>query len=80
MILQTIHEVVNPFDVYVRTLGPGMVRFLFPGSTSSNPQYLVRLYKTGQHRVVDMLDLLEYGNPSAGEPLTPPLPDGWETP
>jgi len=24
-----------------------------------------------------MVDLLEYGNPSAGESLVPPLPAGW---
>lgn len=77
MIVQTIHEIVNPFDVRVRTLGPGLARFLVWGSTSSNPQYLVRLYGSGQHRVVDMTDLVEYGNPSAGEPLVPPLPEGW---
>lgn len=77
MIVQTMHEVVNPFDVYVRTLGRGLVRFLIAGSTSSNPQYLVRLYHSGQHRVVDMVDLVEYGNPSAGEALVPPLPEGW---
>ena len=77
MIVQTIHEVVNPFDVYVRKLGHGLVRFIFAGSTSSNPQYLVRLYGSGQHRVVDMVDLIEYGNPSAGKPLTPPTPEGW---
>jgi hypothetical protein len=77
VIVQSIHEVVNPFDVYVRRLGPGLVRMIFAGSTSSNPQYLVRLYGSGQHRVVDMVDLLEYGNPSAGESLVPPLPAGW---
>jgi hypothetical protein len=77
VIQQAIHEVVNPFDVYVRRLGHGLVRFLIAGSTSSNPQYLVRLYGSGQHRVVDMVDILEYGNPSAGEPLQPPIPDGW---
>ena len=77
MIVQTIHEVVNPFDVSVKRLGRGLVRFLFAGSTSSNPQYLVRLYGSGQHRVVDMVDLVEYGNPSTGEPLTPPIPEDW---
>ena len=77
MIQQAIHEVVNPFDVYVRGLGEGLVRFIFPGSTSSNPQYLVRLYGSGLHRVVDMRDIIEYGNPSAGEPLVPPIPEEW---
>lgn len=75
--MQTIHEVENPFDVHVRGLGHALVRFLFAGSTSSNPQYLVRLYGSGKHRVVDMTDIIEYGNPSAGEPLVPPLPEGW---
>lgn len=77
MIIQTTHEVVNPFDVYVRKLGPALVRYIFTGSTSSNPQYLVRVYSSGQHRVVDMTDLVEYGNPSAGESLVPPIPEGW---
>lgn len=77
MIVQSMHEVVNPFDVYVRGLGEGLVRFIFPGSTSSNPQYLVRLYGSGFHRVVDMRDIIEYGNPSAGEPLVPPIPEEW---
>lgn len=72
-----MHEVVNPFDVYVRCLGHGLVRLIIAGSTSSNPQYLVRLYGSGQHRVVDMVDLIEYGNPSAGESLVPPIPEGW---
>lgn len=77
MIVQSMHEVVNPFDVYVRKLGPALVRFIIAGSTSSNPQYVVRVYGTGEHRVVDMRDLLEYGNPSAGEALVPPIPEGW---
>lgn len=74
---QTILEVSNPFDVYVKELGEAMVKFIILGSTSSNPQYIVRLYGSGNHRVADMRDIKEYGNPTAGEPLTPPIPESW---
>jgi len=77
MIATPLHEVENPFDVWVRQLGHGMVKFIMWGSTSSNPQYLVRFYHTGVHRVIDMVDLVEYGNPSAGEDLKPTVPEGW---
>ncbi len=78
MIIQTLHEIVNPFDVYVRKLGHGLARFLIAGSTSSNPSYIVRFYDTGIQRVVDMVDLVEYGNPSAGEKLIPDIPEDWK--
>lgn len=78
--MSLMHEVQNPFDVYVRKLGHSLVRFIIPGSTSSNPQYLVRVYNSGIHRVVDMVDLVEYGNPSAGEALVPNIPEDWLTP
>jgi hypothetical protein len=61
--IQTIHEVLNPFDVVVRELGDAVVLFLFSGSISSNPQFLVRIYKTGELRVVDIRDCLMYGDP-----------------
>lgn len=76
---QTILEVSNPFDVYVKELGEAMVKFIILGSTSSNPQYIVRLYGSGFNRVVDMRDIIEYGNPTTGEPLIPSIPIEWNT-
>jgi hypothetical protein len=75
--IQTIHEIQDPFDVYVKKLGYGLAKFMFAGSSSSNPQYLVKLYHSGDHRVVDMVDIKEYGNPNAGEALVPPIPQDW---
>ena len=71
MITQTIHEIINPFDVEVRKLGHGVALFLIAGSIHSNPQFIVRFYHTGELRTVDQNDLRLYGNPSAGESLTP---------
>lgn len=79
MIVQTMHEIVNPFDVYVRKLGPGLALFLTAGSVHSNPQFIVRLYNSGSIRTVDQNDLILYGNPTAGEQLVPPIPDEWKT-
>lgn len=70
MINQTIHEIQNPFDVDT-PLGYGVALFLVPGSIHSNPQFIVRLYDTGLVRVVDMLDIKIYGNPTSGEKLIP---------
>jgi hypothetical protein len=72
---QTILEVSNPFDVYVRHKGDGMVKFIILGSTSCNPQYIVRLYGSGNHLVVDMTDLKEYGMPS--QELDLDIPESW---
>ena len=47
MIYQTIHEVMNPFDVET-PLGYGVVLFMIAGSIHSNPQFIVRFYNTGQ--------------------------------
>ncbi len=71
-------EVANPFDVYAKKFGHSLVRFIITGSTSSNPQYIIRVYHTGEHRVVDMTEIREYGNPSAGESLIPQIPPEWE--
>lgn len=71
MITQIIHEIVNPFDVEVRELGYGVAIFMIAGSIHSNPQFIVRLYNTGELRTVDQNDLRVYGNPSAGESLAP---------
>lgn len=79
MIIQTIHEVVNPMDGYVRTLGHCLVLFMVAGSVSSNPQFTVRFYNSGDLRTVDQNDIKLYGNPSAGESLVPELPEDWLT-
>jgi len=71
MIVQTVHEILNPFDVEVRDLGYGVALFLITGSIHSNPQFIVRFYHTGEIRTVDQNDLRVYGNPTAGESLKP---------
>ena len=71
MMIQTVHEIVNPFDAYVRELGYCLVMFMITGSVTSNPQFIVRIYETGMIRTVDQNDLILYGNPTAGEPLVP---------
>ena len=78
MIVQTIHEIVNPFDAYARKLGYCMVMFMIAGSPTSNPQFLVRIYGSGLIRMVDQNDLILYGNPMMDEPLTPKIPDEWQ--
>ena len=70
MIYQTIHEVMNPFDVDT-PLGYGVVLFMIAGSIHSNPQFIVRFYNTGEVRTVDQNDIRIYGNPTTGEPLKP---------
>lgn len=76
--IQTIHEIENPFDVYVRELGHAMCLFLISGSVSSNPQFIVRIYHSGDIRTVDQNDVKMYGNPTAGEKLVPEIPKEWE--
>lgn len=71
MIVQTIHEILNPFDVEVVELGYGMVLFMIAGSIHSNPQFVVRFYHTGELRTVDQNDIKVYGNPTTGESLIP---------
>jgi hypothetical protein len=73
MIVQTVHEILNPFDVEVRELGYGVALFLITGSIHSNPQFIVRFYHTGELRTVDQNDLRVYGNPTAGESLKPKI-------
>ena len=77
--IQTIHEVEDRFDGYARALGPCTVMFLTAGSTTSNPQFIVRLYVSGQVRTVDQNDILLYGNPGFNEPLVPDIPYDWLT-
>jgi len=72
MIVQTIHEILNPFDVET-PLGYGVALFIITGSIHSNPQFIVRLYNTGQVRTIDQNDIKIYGNPTAGESLIPTL-------
>lgn len=71
MIVQTIHEILNPFDVEVRELGYGVALFMIAGSIHSNPQFVIRFYHTGQLRTVDQNDIMVYGNPTTGESLIP---------
>jgi hypothetical protein len=70
MIVQTIHEILNPFDVQT-PLGEGVAIFMIAGSIHSNPQFIVRLYHTGTVRTVDQNDIKIYGNPTTGEKLNP---------
>ena len=67
---QVCHEIMDPFDVET-PLGYGVAVFLFMGSINSNPSFMVKYYNTGELRVVDMRDVKVYGNPSAGEKLSP---------
>jgi len=68
--IQTIHEIENPFDVE-SPLGYGVALFIIAGSVHSNPQFIIRMYNTGDVRTIDQNDIKIYGNPTAGEPLTP---------
>lgn len=77
MIIQTIHEIVNPFDVEVRELGYGLALFMIAGSVHSNPQFVVRFYNSGEVRTVDQNDMVIYGNPTTGESLKPKTPTHW---
>ena len=70
MMYQTIHEIMNPFDVDT-PLGYGVALFMVAGSIHSNPQFIVRFYDTGIVRTVDQNDIKIYGNPTIGEPLKP---------
>jgi hypothetical protein len=54
-----------------------MAMFLISGSVTSNPQFIVKFYHSGDVRTVDQNDLKIYGNPSAGESLIPEIPKDW---
>lgn len=71
MIVQTIHEILNPFDVEVTGIGYGVAMFMIAGSIHSNPQFVVKFYRTGILRTVDQNDIKVYGNPTAGESINP---------
>jgi len=70
MIYQTIHEIMNPFDVDT-PIGYGVALFMISGSIHSNPQFVVRFYDTGIVRTIDQNDIKIYGNPTTGEKLKP---------
>lgn len=70
MIVQTIHEILNPFDVQT-PLGHGVALFMIAGSIHSNPQFVVKLYHTGLIRTIDQNDIKLFGNPTAGESINP---------
>ena len=70
MIVQTIHEILNPFDVQT-PIGYGVALFMVAGSIHSNPQFVVKMYDTGILRTIDQNDIKVYGNPSNGEKLNP---------
>jgi len=70
MIIQTIHEILNPFDVET-PLGYGVALFMIAGSIHSNPQFIVRIYESGIVRTIDQNDIGIYGNPTTGESLSP---------
>ncbi len=76
--IQTIHEVMDRFDGYAKNLGDCTIYFLFAGSSTCNPQFMVRLHGTGDMRMVDQNDVKVYGNPQTGEPLTPFIPEDWK--
>lgn len=63
-------ELSEPWDCTVRDLGEGAIRVLVWGSVSANPSAWVRLYGSGQMRVVDQNDLIVHGNP--GDPRDVP--------
>jgi hypothetical protein len=65
MIVQTIHEILNPFDVET-PIGTGTALFMIAGSIHSNPQFIVRLHNTGKVRTIDQNDVHIYGNPMDG--------------
>lgn len=79
MMQQTMLELANPFDAFAKHIGYVLVKYMFIGSSSSNPQFMVKVYHKGDLRTVDQNDLKEYGNPAAGEKLEPPIPEDWYT-
>lgn len=77
MMLQTMMELVNPFDCHVRLMGEGTAMFMIAGSNTSNPQFMVRLYETGMMRTVDQNDIIIWGNP-AFETHKIVIPESWK--
>lgn len=79
MTYSSVHEYSERIDAYARKLGYCAIIDRTLGSPNCNPQFLVRIYHTGDLRVVDMVDLKLYGNPGAGENLIPDIPRDWLT-
>lgn len=78
MTQQTMLELANPFDVHT-PLGHGIAMFLIAGSYAANPQFIVKLYDSGQIKSFDSNDVLMYGSPTYGEPLKPEtIPTTWK--
>lgn len=77
MLQQTMLELANPFDAYARELGYCMVMFMIAPGALQNPQFIVRVYGTGEMHVCDMKDLKIYGIPSI-DGLVPNIPTDWQ--
>lgn len=76
---QTIHELQNTFDAYAKGHGYCLVLFLIYNSNPlANPQFIIKVYHSGDIRTVDQNDLKVYGNPAAGEALIPEIPEDWK--
>lgn len=79
MTIQTMLEVGDRFDIFARELGHGVAMFMIAGSTTSNPSFICKIYETGQLRLVDLADLVVYGNPGdANDTFIPPIPESWK--
>jgi hypothetical protein len=76
--IQTMLELNNPFDAYARGLGYCMVMIVIAPSSLSNPQFIVRVYGSGDIRVVDQNDLKVYGVPFI-DGLHPDIPEEWKS-
>lgn len=74
---QTILELSNPLDGFAKHLGYCMAMYLIMPSSLSNPQFIVRIYGSGDVRVVDQNDIKLYGNPFI-DGLNPPIPEEWQ--
>lgn len=79
MTIQTLLELANPFDAYAKNLGDCLVMFVVAGSSTSNPQFIVRLYSNNDLRTVDQNDLKVYGNPgNSADKFLPEIPNEWK--
>lgn len=72
---QTILELANPFDAYVRKAGPCLVLFLITATYSTSSHFIVKLYSTGELRTVDQQDLRVFGDQ---EYLNNNIPEDWK--
>ena len=76
MTQQTLLEISDRFDVHT-PLGYGLAMFLVCGSSTSNPQLIVKLYNSGILKSFDLNDIRVYGSPSYGEDIKPQIPENW---